>query len=278
MTMPATLPMRIGYQGEPHSYSHQAIETLYPEAQAVGMSSFAGAFAGLADGRVDRLMLPIENSTTGSVLEVLDGLVETDTAIVREHYSEIRHALIGIPDADPTAVRRVLSHPEALRQTKETLVARGWEPVPVTDTAGAVREVAERGDPTLAALGPPRSGHPHGLEVLASDVIDRDHNTTRFVVLTPGDPLIPDDADKSSICFSTAHRPGALALALTELGLRGANLTRIESRPGTSAWSYRFYVDLLHEPGEAGVRRILDPLPAAVDALYHLGSYRAAHA
>ena len=107
-------------------------------------------------------------------------------------------------------------------------------------------------------------------------MVDRDHNTTRFVVLAQGAPAVGPDADKSSICFSTAHRPGALALALTELGLRGANLTRIESRPGTGAWSYRFYVDLLHEPGPAGVARIIDPVPAAVDELHHIGSYRAA--
>ena len=182
MTMPApTLQHRIGYQGEPHSYSHEAIGTLYPDATPVGLASFAEAFAALADGRVDRLMLPIENSTTGSVLEVLDGLVETDASIIREHYAEIRHALIGIPDADPSGIRRVLSHPEALRQVKETVIAQGWEAVIVADTAGAVREVAERGDPTIAALGPPGSGTAHGLEVLASDVIDRDHNTTRVL-------------------------------------------------------------------------------------------------
>ncbi len=274
MTTTAT-GLRIGYQGEPLSYSHTAITDLYPDAEAVGLRSFAEAFDRLADGALERLVLPIENSTTGSVLEVLDGLVGTDAAIVREHYAEIRHALIGIPGTDPSSVTRVLSHPEALRQVKETLVRRGWEPVPVADTAGAVREVAERGDPAIAALGPSESGVPHGLAVLASDVIDRDHNTTRFVVLAPGGPQVPADADKSSICFSTAHRPGALALALTELGLRGANLTRIESRPGTGAWSYRFYVDLLHEPGPVGVERILDPLPVAMDELHHLGSYRA---
>jgi prephenate dehydratase len=107
-------------------------------------------------------------------------------------------------------------------------------------------------------------------------VVDRHHNTTRFVDLAPGAPAAEPDADKSSICFSTAHRPGALALALTELGLRGANLTRIESRPGISAWSYRFYVDLLHEPGPDGVGRILEPMPAAMKDLVRLGTYRAA--
>lgn len=268
--------MRIGYQGESLSYSHRAVVDLFPEAEPVGLVSFGDAFAALAAGAVDRLVLPIENSTTGSVLEVLDGLAETRCSIVQEHYESIRHNLIGLPGTTAAAVRRVLSHPEALRQVRETLAARGWIPVPAADTAGAVRQVAEAGDPALAALAPPEAHQPYGLEVLASDVVDRHHNTTRFVVLVPDPPVAAADADKSSICFSTAHRPGALALALTELGLRGANLTRIESRPGISAWSYRFYVDLLHEPGPAGIARILDPVPMAVKDMLHLGSYRAA--
>ena len=121
---------------------------------------------------------------------------------------------------------------------------------------------------------PLEAGDTHGLAILLSDVVDRTHNTTRFVVLVPGHPDPGPEDNKSSIAFSTAHRPGALALVLTELGLRGANLTRIESRPGTSAWSYRFYVDLLHEPGPEGRKAILDPPPSAVDDLYHLGTYR----
>ncbi len=106
--------------------------------------------------------------------------------------------------------------------------------------------------------------------------MDRDHNTTRFVVLAPGEPVVGPDDDKTTILFTTAHRPGALALALTELGLRGANLTRIESRPGTEAWSYRFFVDLVHPPGPEGLAAVIDPPPATLAHLRVLGSYRAA--
>jgi prephenate dehydratase len=266
--------MRIGYQGEKGSYSHRTVVELFGEAKPVGFASFGAAFAALAGGTVDRLVLPIENSTTGSVLEVLDRLTDADASIVAEHLVEVRHALLGLPGAEIGDITKVLSHAEALAQAKETLAARGWELVPVDDTAGAVREVAERGDPTEAALAPLEAGHAYGLVVLLSDVVDRSHNTTRFVVLAPGPPDPGPQDNKSSIAFSTAHRPGALALVLTELGLRGANLTRIESRPGESAWSYRFYVDLLHEPGPEGLKKILEPVPSAVDDLYHLGTYR----
>ncbi len=269
--------MLVGYQGEEGSYSHRTVRELYPDAKPVGLPSFAAAFTALADQAVDRLVLPIENSTTGSVLEVLDRLTGADASIVAEHLVEVRHALLALPGAQLDGIKRVLSHTEALAQAKETLAARGWEPVSVDDTAGAVREVAQRGDLNEAALAPPAAGEAHGLVTLLSDVVDRAHNTTRFVVLAPGHPDPGPEDNKSSIAFSTGHRPGALALVLTELGLRGANLTRIESRPDTSAWSYRFYVDLLHEPGPEGVEKALVPPPSAVGDLYHLGTYRAAN-
>jgi prephenate dehydratase len=269
--------LTIGYQGEEHSYSHRATGELFPNSASRGFLSFGAAFSALADGVVDRLVLPIENSTTGSVIEVLDRLTVADASIVAEHLVRVSHALLGRPGARLEDVRRVLSHPEALAQARDLLAARGWKPVPVGDTAGAVREVAERGDPEEAALAPPESGPPHGLQSLLSDVVDRAHNTTRFVVLVPGSPVIGPDDDKTSLAFSTQHRPGALALAITELGLRGANLTRIESRPTDTAWSYRFYVDLIHQAGPEGLVRILHPRPSAMNDLIHLGTFKSAN-
>ena len=269
--------MRVGYQGEPYSYSWRAAGELFPDGEAIGLHGFAEAFQALDAGRVDRLVLPVENSTTGSVLPVLDRLpgdgAHSPIAIVAEHLVEVRHSLLGVPGASLAGVRRALSHPEALAQAEATLLELGIEPVARSDTAGAVREVAEAGDTTVAALAPPEAGAEHGLDVLRPDVMDRDHNTTRFVVLRPGEPEVGPDDDKTTMVFTVAHQPGALALALTELGLRGANLTRIESRPGTEAWTYRFFVDLVHPPGPAGLAAVLDPPPATLAHLQVLGSY-----
>jgi prephenate dehydratase len=269
-------PMRIGFQGEAYSYSDQASSELFPDGERVGFPSFVAAFDAIGAGEVDRLVLPIENSTTGSVLPVLDRLVPGNVHIVAEHLIEVRHCILGIPGAHLAGVRRVWSHPEALSQAEAVITHRGWEAVPVHDTAGAVRLVAEHADPGEVALAPERAASPHGLEVLMRDVIDRDHNTTRFVVVAPGEQPVPADADKTSVVFHTLHQPGALALALTELGLRGANLTRIESRPSDEAWRYRFFVDLRHRPGPAGLEEIFDPPPATLTDLRFLGSYRAA--
>lgn len=268
--------MRIGYQGEAYSYSHQAATELFPDEPRIGYPTFVAAFEAARDGAVDRLVLPIENSTTGSVLAVLDRLLPGKVHIVAEHLVEVRHCLLAVPGATVEGIRRVHSHPEALSQAEAIITHRGWLAVPEHDTAGAVRLVAERGDPQEAALGPESAAAPHGLEVLMRHVVDRDHNTTRFVVVAPGVQPVATDADKTSVAFTTLHQPGSLALALTELGLRGANLTRIESRPAEQAWQYRFFVDLTHAPGPEGVASVFEPPPVTVGDLRFLGTYRAA--
>jgi prephenate dehydratase len=267
--------MKVGYQGERYSYSDRASWEMFPDDDRVGYPSFPAAFEALQSEEVDRLVLPIENSTTGSVLQVLDRLVEVPARIVAEHQVDVRHALLGLPGAALEQIKQVRSHPEALAQAEGHIQARGWQPIPTHDTAGAVRQTAEHRNPAEAALAPPEAAGPHGLEVLMSDVVDRAHNTTRFVVLVAGEPPIAPDADKSSVAFETQHRPGALALALTELGLRGANLTRIESRPTNTPWRYRMFVDLIHKPGRQGFLDVIDPLPGSMSELHLLGTYRA---
>ena len=268
--------MKVGYQGEGRSYSDQAVRELFPEAERIGFSGFAHAFHALRDGEVDRLVLPIENSTTGSVLPVLDRLTRNRASIIGEHLVEVRHALIGVSGATLDGIRTVRSHPQALAQADDRIEQAGWEPLATHDTAGAVRLIAQMGDVTAAALAPPETAADHGVEVLARGFMDRSHNTTRFVVLVPDGWEVAADANKTSFVFATAHSPGALALSLTELGLRGANLTRLESRPAEEAWKYRFYADMIHRPGPEGVKEILEPRPATLAELRILGTYRAA--
>lgn len=272
--------MKIGYQGEPHSYSYRAATELFPDDDYVGHPSFAAVFDALEHGLVDRLVVPVENSTTGSVLPVLDRLPGDAShvrfSILAEHLVEVRHTLHGLPGSTIEAIREVRSHPQALSQAEYALLEMGVEAVPTHDTAGAVRQVAEGGDLTIAALAPPRAGEAFGLAVLQDNVLDKDHNTTRFVVLHVGDPEVNVDDDKTTIVVTGSHTPGSLALVLTELGLRGANLTRIESRPAGVAWNYRFFIDLVHAPGPAGLDRVLNPPPANAASVINLGSYRAA--
>ena len=275
----SSLPMIIGYQGEPHSYSHQASTELFPDAELSGFVGFAAAFGALENGEVDRLVVPVENSTTGSVLPVLDRLPGDAShvrfSILAEHLVEVRHTLHGLPGASLGGIREVRSHPQALAQAEYALLELGVDAFPTHDTAGAVRQVAEMGDPTIAALAPPKAGAAHGLAVLKPDVLDKAHNTTRFVVIHVGEPEVNEDDDKTTIVVTFAHTPGSLALVLTELGLRGANLTRIESRPAGAAWNYRSFIDFVHEPGSEGLKHVLEPPPANATNVLNLGSYKA---
>jgi prephenate dehydratase len=266
---------RVGYQGEVYSYSHQVATELFGDRELHGFTSFSAAFSAIRDGEVDLLVLPIENSTTGSVLPVLNRLVTGSFHIIAEHMKVASHGLLGLKGAELSEIRRVFSHPEALSQAERTISRRGWEAVPVHDTAGAVRIVADEGDPHQAALAHV-SASALGLAVLLEDVVDRADNTTRFVVLAPGEASVPDNANKTSVVFEVLHRPGSLALALTELAARGANLTRIESRPSTEAWRYRFFVDLVHSPGPEGLSKVFNPDLVTVSNLRMLGSYRVA--
>ena len=268
--------MRIGFQGETYSYSDQASSELFGDTERIGYGTFSAAFDALRTGTVQRLVMPIENSTTGSVLPVLDRLLPGNVYVTGEHLVEVRHALLAVPGAEMGGIETVRSHPEALSQAEAFLDRHGFRPIPTHDTAGAVRQVAEHGDPTEAALAPERAAAPNGLIVLKTGVVDRAHNTTRFFVLAPGEQEVPEDADKTTVSFVTSHHPGALALALTELGLRGANLTRIESRPSEAAWNYRFFVDMRHPPGAEGRASVLEPRMATLADLRVLGTYRAA--
>ena len=269
--------MTIGYQGEPFSYSHRVAGKRFPGVDSVGFPSFQATFDALAEGRVDRLVMPIENSTTGSILPVLDRLLTHDVHITGEHLEEIQHALLAHPGATLETIRTVHSHPQALSQAESTITRYGWDAQPEHDTAGAVRLVAERGDPAEACLAHPDSAEAHGLVVLLRNVVDRPHNTTRFVMLEPGPAVeVPDDADKTSLTFEAAHTPGSLAMALVELGLRGANLSRIESRPTEEAWRYRMFVDINHRPGRAGFEAVFEPMPLHLTNVTFLGTYRAA--
>ncbi len=272
--------MKPGYQGEPHSYSFQALHEIFPDSEAIGYGSFAATFEAFDRHEVDQLVVPVENSTTGSILPVLDRLSgegrKRAFSITAEHLVEVRHTLFGLPGATLGELREIRSHPEALAQAERTLLELDVAPRPVHDTAGALRQVREDGDASIGALASPSAGAAHGLEALRSNVLDREHNTTRFVVLTPGAPVPGHDANKATLVLKTAHTPGALALALTELGRRGANLTRIESRPAGDRWAYRFFVDLTHTPGPEGLARVVEPAPSTCIDLRVLGSYVAA--
>ena len=175
---------RIAYQGEPGSNSHLVCQQHYPDWEAVACASFEDVFATVEGGDADLAMIPIDNSLAGRVADIHHFLPSSNLHIVAEHFLRIQFALMGLPGTTLDQVRTVHSHVHALGQCRKIIREHGLTPVISGDTAGAAREVKEAGDPTQAAISPPLAAEIYGLDVLAADVEDEDHNTTRFVVLS----------------------------------------------------------------------------------------------
>ncbi|HZV52990.1 MAG TPA: prephenate dehydratase domain-containing protein [Candidatus Dormibacteraeota bacterium] len=267
--------LRVGYQGEPGAYSEEALLTLYPDADPIGQRSFAMAFEALLSGEVDLDVLPVENTLGGIVQEVNDLLWERPgLRLIGEHVHPIQHCLLGISGAP---IRRAISHPQALAQTRRYLEARGIEPIPYHDTAGAARYLAERPEPGLAAVASAAAARRYGLEILATGIQDDDANQTRFVIVQRGAPERPAGAtpgSKCSLCFVAAHVPGSLVAALQCFSARGVNLTRLESRPiPGKPFEYRFFLDFQVADPEAAEAALCE-LEATTHEVRLFGTYR----
>lgn len=273
-------PLAIAFQGTEGAYSHEAaIRHFGVERRVVTYKpyrSFRETLEAVQRGDAHRAVLPIENSTAGSVHEVYDLLFQLSLSIVGEEVVEVRHCLLGPPGATLAGVTRVLSHPQALAQCSEYLAERpSLEALAFANTALAARRVAEDGDPTQAAIASAEAGDRYGLVVLDRDIANQAVNLTRFVVVAAA----PVDCDpkvdaKVALVFGTRHERGALVRCLNVLADEGVSLTKLESRPRPGvAWEYVFYVDVEGHVAEPRLQAALARLTGATQFLRLLGCF-----
>jgi peptidyl-prolyl cis-trans isomerase A (cyclophilin A) len=200
-------------------------------------------------------------------------------AIVGEVVVRVDQTLLGAPGATLEGIRRIWSHPQALAQCEEFLATLGAEVIPMYDTAGAAKRVAEEGRTDQAAVAAERAAGVYGLDVLARRIQTHQDNQTRFAVIArtapDGAPTPPlAQPDKTTIVFGVRHVPGALVRALSTFAFRGLNLAKIESRPlGDRPWEYRFYVDVEAGTDDPLLQDALEELRREGRALQVLGSY-----
>lgn len=270
--------MKIAIQGEPGSFSHEAALKLVPDAEIVPVSLSADVFAALSDGSADAIVIPIENSLAGSVLEHFDLLLEHQVVVERETLLRIRHNLIALEGTQIDRIDRVFSHPVALAQCRRFLAAHPrMEAFAFYDTAGSVKQLVELRDRHAAAIASASAAEYYGAAILASGIEDNPENFTRFFLVRRAADAVPDpQANKISLAFSVENRPGSLVAALSQLSALGTNLTKIESRPvHGKPWEYIFYVDCQIQSPEEGVRaeQALQPHCSMVK---ELGRYREA--
>ena len=254
--------MKIAIQGELGSFSHQAALRAVPDATVVPCILSADAFDRLRKGKVDAIMIPIENSLAGSVVEHHDLLREHAVFIEGETVIRIEHHVIGMPGSNLEEVQRIYSHPVALAQCRSFFEQHlGIEPIAFYDTAGAVKQIIQLRDRHSAAIAGMQAADIYGGVVLVEGVEDDAANFTRFLMVREGTPSSrPEGAHKLSLCCRPQHRPGGLAALLQVLAAAGGNVTMLQSRPiHGRPWHYHFFIDALM-PDAAASERVLDQL------------------
>ncbi|MCD2324553.1 prephenate dehydratase [Sphingomonas sp. IC-56] len=263
----------VAFQGAPGANSHIAVLEAFPQALPLPCFSFEDAIDAVREGRADRAMIPIENSLHGRVADIHFLLPESELTIVGEHFLPIRYGLMSTGSiAD---VRQAMSHPQALGQCRHWLKEHGIAPVSYPDTAGAAAVVAEMQDASVAALAPPGAAALYGLQLLATDLADADHNMTRFVVLArEAVALEAAGACMTTFVFEVKNVPAALYKALGGFATNGVNMTKLESyQRGGSFAATEFYCDVVGRPGEAHLDRALEELTFHSKWVRVLGSY-----
>jgi chorismate mutase/prephenate dehydratase len=276
-------PLRVAYQGVEGSYSHLTAQRRYAgTAEGVlleGFETFRGAAEAVREGAADCALLPIENTTAGSINETYDLLAEGGLTITAEAVSRIEHCLLALPGARLEDLRLVLSHPQGLLQCQDFLRAHHWLRTQTEfDTAGAARKVRERNDPTVAAIAGESAARVYGLDVVQRGIQSQEGNYTRFVELARQPAKVqPDVPTKTSLLLTTRHQPGALADVLGVFSRRGVNLAKLESRPiPGSPFQYRFYLDLDGNADRDPVKSALAEVTPLAAELRVLGTYPAA--
>jgi prephenate dehydratase len=238
----------VGFQGEPGAFSEEAALALLGEVQPEGFVNFDALVEAVDAGRVTYGLLPVENSIYGQIARSYDLLwLHPQVHIVDETLHHVVQALIGTRGATIEGIREVRSHPVALEQCRRLFEDHSaWKTVTVEDTAGAVREIAQRGDPGVAAIGPASSASRYGAVVLRESVQDDDDNFTRFFLISR-DPAPRRNLGRACVAIGLlrSEKPGTLRDALSAFADEAINLRSIISRPSRSGpFTYRFYCEI----------------------------------
>jgi len=264
------MTVTIAFQGEPGAFSDDAARTLVPGAETCGFTTFDEAFAAVESGATDFALLPVENSISGSVPRVYDLLWgNPELAILDEIVYRVVQNLIGTRDAAIDELREVRSHPVALEQCRRFLGTHPHVRVAVVaDTAGAVREIAALGDPTVCAIASSLAAERYDAKVLAASIQDVDANFTRFFLIARGDAR-SETPSRACVALVLANRPGALRDALSAFADRGLDLRTVVTRPSLDEpFTYRFYCEIA-----SAARSDLDAALAAIDGTSRLLGY-----
>lgn len=260
------------YQGVDGSFSSEAAAALFG-SEIAPVATFEDVFCAVRDKRADYGVLPLENSSTGSITDVFDLLSRYELYIVAETDVAVRQCLLANHGATLESIDEVFSHEQGFFQSREFLKGRPWTQTALVNTAVAAQHVAERGGVTKAAIASARAGALYGLEVLKENINFAQGNRTRFIVL--GREPVSEGGDKISILITLPHVSGSLYEALRIFKQCGLNLLKIESRPLIDKMGeYQFFIDLEGSVSERDMEEALRQIRQFASYYRFLGNYK----
>lgn len=272
------MPERIAIQGELGAYSHEACVKARPNAVPVPCTTFEDAFSAVRDGRADKAMLPVENTTYGRVADIHRLLPESGMHIVDEAFVRVRIALMAMPGQTLADIKHVRAHLVLIPQARAFLDAHNITSEPAADSAGAAAAIAQTGEMGVGALASAVAADIHGLNILARDIEDKGHNTTRFLLMSPkSDMTRRGETMITTFVFEVRNIPAALYKAMGGFATNGVNMTKLESyMVGGAFTATQFYADVEGHPDDPALARALDELKFFTNRLDILGVYPAA--
>ena len=271
-------PRKVAFQGEPGANSHLAIREVYPDAEAMACATFEDAFAAIASGQADLGMIPIENSVAGRVADIHHLMPDSGLHIVAEHFMPVRHQLLAVKGATRADIKTVESHVHALGQCRKVIRQLGIRPIVAADTAGSAREISEVGDKTRAAIATRLAAEIYGLTILAEDVEDEAHNTTRFIVLAREANWAKNGTGPmiTTFLFRVRNVPAALYKTLGGFATNGVNMTKLESyMVEGNFFATQFYADVEGHPEDKNLVLAFEELSFYSKEMKILGVYPA---
>lgn len=265
--------VKVGYQGIKGGNGHEATLKLFPNSEAVNYKTFSDVFDAVDKGEIAYGVLPVENSTAGSVSAVYDLILKHRFYIVKALDLPIDYCLAGLKQSEFSDIEKVWSHPQSLSQCANYIARNNFDSTPFENTAVAAREVAKEKRLNVAAICSYKAAEEYGLKILDNHLQDDKGNTTRFIVISKT-LCIPENANKISLCFSLPHVTGSLYGLLCRFNSLGLNLTKIESRPRKGKdFEYLFYLDFSGSVHSNNVIDLISQLSEEMPEFSFLGNY-----
>ena len=270
----------LGYLGPSGTFSHQAaLDWSGSNEETVEFKTINAAIKAVEDGKINRAIVPIENSIEGAVNVTLDMLAfDVNLHITGEYILKISQNLLAAPNTDASKIKKITSHPQAVGQCSKILNSKySYADIEYADSTAAAAKLAAASGGTIACIGSKALADIYGLEIIEPDCGDDKSNSTRFVIIEKTPSVEVTEHDKSSIAFTLDNKPGSLYEALELFSEAKINMTKIESRPlKTHLGTYVFFIDIDGNIDDADIYFALDRVRQHTSFYKFLGSYKKA--